>query len=132
MTTRVVATEGSPYCGFEELVTCPSVRPSRSVTVCGLGDAWVLWRTEIAAIDATRSAESIGEGISTRGGAHIPQPENPPVSRYVTLLSRLGCSGSSVALRPLGVLLVIHDTSKTLFEGVKRPKTHYTPSVTET
>ena len=37
--------------------------------------------TEITSTNVTRSLESIGEGMSTRRGRQIPQPEHTPMSR---------------------------------------------------
>ena len=63
---RIIATAGSPYCRFVEIVSVrPSVRTSVTldVTLYMLGGVGVWWRTEIAGIDVTRRAESIGERI---------------------------------------------------------------------
>ena len=69
---------------------------SRCVTLYRLGGVGVWWWGETAGIDVTRRAESIGEGISSRGDAYMPQPEITPVSRNVTLCGGgvgWGCPG---------------------------------------
>ena len=66
-----------------------------SVTLPGLGSMVVKWWTETIWITVSQHAESIFETLSLCGDHHIPQLQNTPLSRCVTLLPRTCHTGIS-------------------------------------
>ena len=130
----VVATEGTPYCGFKGKVTRPGPagpagRPGLDAPMSRtLG--WGMWSDGVMGVmvfpGVSRHAESDFDVRLTPRCLQIVQPEHTPMSRYVTLLSRCSPAGpgfesrqghlwSSVALRPSGVLLVATEGRSLLY-----------------